>query len=169
MLSGRDAGEREFLQTHITGGDWKAKIRMLAWSGSAESLFLGRRLHSFQCLFLWQKDSERSLSGPFYQGANSFHDASTMSQPGLEFQHIIFFTIWANREAVSQLCPTLATPGTETHQVPLSMEFSRPEYWSGLPFPSSGHLPNPGVKPALQANSLPSEPPGKPNKLNRDV
>ena len=47
----------------------------------------------------------------------------------------------------------------------LSMEFSRPEYWSGYPFPSPGDLPNPGIKlgsPALQADSLPAELPGKP-------
>ena len=46
-----------------------------------------------------------------------------------------------------------------------SMEFSRPEYWSGLPFPSPGDLPKPGIEPrspALQADSLPAEPPGKP-------
>ena len=46
------------------------------------------------------------------------------------------------------------------------MEFSRQEYWSGLPFPSPGDLPNPGMElgsPALYADSLPSEPPGKPN------
>ena len=45
------------------------------------------------------------------------------------------------------------------------MEFSRQEFWSGLPFSSSGDLPNPGIEPrfpALQADSLPSEPPGKP-------
>ena len=44
------------------------------------------------------------------------------------------------------------------------MEFSRPEYWSGLPFPSPGDLPNPGIEPrspALQADSLLAEPPGK--------
>ena len=49
----------------------------------------------------------------------------------------------------------------------LSMEFSRPEYWSGQPFPSPGGLPNPGVKPrspALQADSLPVEPHGEPKK-----
>ena len=47
-----------------------------------------------------------------------------------------------------------------------SMEFSSPEYWSGWPFPSSGDLPNPGLKPrspALQADSLPAEPRGKPS------
>ena len=45
-----------------------------------------------------------------------------------------------------------------------SMGFSRPKYWSGLPFPSPGDLPNPGIdprSPTLQADSLPSEPPGK--------
>ena len=52
-----------------------------------------------------------------------------------------------------------------TYQAPLSMGFSRHEYWSGVPFPSPGDLPYPGIKPqspALQADSLPSEPPGKP-------
>ena len=47
------------------------------------------------------------------------------------------------------------------------MEFSRPEYWSGEPFPFSGDLPNPGIEPrsaALQAGSLPAEPQGKPKK-----
>ena len=58
-----------------------------------------------------------------------------------------------------------ATPWTVACQAPLSTGFSRQESWSGLPFPSPGGLPNPGVKPqspALQADSLPSEPPGKP-------
>ena len=66
---------------------------------------------------------------------------------------------------VTQLCPTL-TSWTVAHQAPLSMGFSRQEYWSGLPFPSSGDLPNPGVELwslALQADTLPSEPPGKPH------
>ena len=54
-------------------------------------------------------------------------------------------------------------------QAPLSMEFSRQEYWSGLPFPSPGDLPNPGIKsrfPALQDYSLPYEPPGKPGNFD---
>ena len=56
-------------------------------------------------------------------------------------------------------------PWTVAHQAPLSMEFSRQEYWSGLPFPSPGDLPDPGIKPSsptLQADSLLIEPPGKP-------
>ena len=56
-----------------------------------------------------------------------------------------------------------ATPWTVAHQAPPSMEFSRQEYWSGLPFASPGDLPNPGIEPrfpTLQVNTLPSEPPG---------
>ena len=56
------------------------------------------------------------------------------------------------------------TPRTVTHQAPLSMEFSRQEYWSGLPFPPPGHLPDPGIErsfPVSQADSLSSEPPGR--------
>ena len=52
-----------------------------------------------------------------------------------------------------------------TPETVLSMEFSRPEYWSGQPFPSLGDLPNPGIEPrfpAFQADSLPAEPQGKP-------
>ena len=55
---------------------------------------------------------------------------------------------------------------TVAQQTPQPMEFSRQEYWSGLPFPSPGDLPDPGTEPgapALQADTLPSEPPGKPS------
>ena len=58
-----------------------------------------------------------------------------------------------------------ATPWTVAHQAPLSMRFSRQEYWSGSPFPTPGDLPDPGIEPrspALQADALSSEPPGKP-------
>ena len=58
-----------------------------------------------------------------------------------------------------------ATPCTVACQASLSMEFSWPEYWSGLPFHSPGDLANPGIEPrflTLQADSLPSEPPGRP-------
>ena len=58
-----------------------------------------------------------------------------------------------------------ATPWTVAYQAPPSMGFSRQEYWSGLPFPSPGDLPDPGLEPrspALEADALTSEPPGKP-------
>ena len=81
---------------------------------------------------------------------------------------------------VSVLCQCLkslshvwlfAIPWTVAHQAPTSMGFSRQEYWSGLPFPSPGDLPKPGIEPrspTLQADALTSEPPGKPKTpINR--
>ena len=62
-----------------------------------------------------------------------------------------------------------ATPWTVAHQAPLSMGFCRQEYWSGLPFPSPGDLPDQRIEPgspALQADALSSEPPGKPGLTN---
>ena len=60
------------------------------------------------------------------------------------------------------------TPWTVAYQASPSMGFSRQEYWNGLPLPSPGDLPNPGIKPgspALQADALTSEPPGKPRLI----
>ena len=59
------------------------------------------------------------------------------------------------------------TPWTVTYQAPLCMGFSMQEYCSGLPFRSPGDLPDPAIEPwspTLQADALPSEPPGKPEK-----
>ena len=52
---------------------------------------------------------------------------------------------------VTKSCPTLETSWTVACQAPLSMGFSRQEYWSGLPFPSPGNLPDPGIKPGSRA------------------
>ena len=60
----------------------------------------------------------------------------------------------------TKFCPTLAIPWTVACQAPLCMGFSRQEYWSGLPFPSPGELPDPEIEPrspALQANALLTE------------
>ena len=68
----------------------------------------------------------------------------------------------------TQSCLTAATPRTVTRQAPLSMGFPSQEYWTGLPIPSPGHLPDPGIEPtspvspALQVDSLPDELSGKP-------
>ena len=71
---------------------------------------------------------------------------------------------------VKSFSPVLlfVTPWTVAHQAPPSMGFSTQEYWSGLPFPSPGDLPDPGIKPrfpTLQADALTSEPSGN-NKSN---
>ena len=70
--------------------------------------------------------------------------------------------MWSEVKSLSWL---FGTPWTVAHQDPLSMGFSRQEYWSGLPFPSPGDLPLPGIEPrspTLKADTLTSEPPGKP-------
>ena len=67
---------------------------------------------------------------------------------------------------VAKLCLTLVIPWTVACQAPLSMEFFRQEYWSWLPFPSPGDLPDTGIKhksPIVQADFLLSEPPGAPS------
>ena len=80
-----------------------------------------------------------------------------------EFLPCVFKTISVS--VVAQSCPALCNPMDCSNQAPPSMEFSRQEYWSGLPFPSPGDLPILGIEPgspALQADSLLSEPQGKP-------
>ena len=70
----------------------------------------------------------------------------------------------SSKVSVAHSCLNLCDP-MDCSQTPLSMEFSRQEYWTGLPFPSPGDLFNPGIEPgspALQTYSLPSEPPRKP-------
>ena len=67
----------------------------------------------------------------------------------------------------AQSCPTLCN-SMQPCQAPLSMKFPRQEYWSGLPFPLPGDLPDPKIKPtslALAGGFFTAEPPGKPQKL----
>ena len=79
---------------------------------------------------------------------------------------IICSYIWPFSSVQLLSCVRLfVTPWTIACQASLYLGFSRQEYWDGLPFPSPGVFPNPGIEPgspALQADALPSEPPGKP-------
>ena len=81
----------------------------------------------------------------------------------------VFPTRIEKAEVKSLSCVRLfVTPWTVAYQTSPSMGFSRQEYWSGLPFLSPGDLPNPGIEPgspALEADALTSEPPGKPIKI----
>ena len=88
----------------------------------------------------------------------------------ISIQSFLFQVNFLYQSIVTQSCPTLCDPlphptWTSAHQALLSMEFSRQGYWSRLPFPSPGDLPDLGIKPgspASQADALPSELPGKP-------
>ena len=71
-------------------------------------------------------------------------------------------------ETVTKSCPTLVTSWAVAHQALLSMGLPRQEYWSGLPFPCPGDLPNPGIKPAslaLAGGFFTTEPPWNPTIL----
>ena len=73
---------------------------------------------------------------------------------------------WNSLSLSVAVSPTLCDPDPMDYSPPESLEFSRQEYWSGLPFPSLGDLPHPGIEPrssASQADSWPSEPSGKPH------
>ena len=88
---------------------------------------------------------------------------SPESSPAL-FDNECTFSCWLYCARSHQSCPTLCNPMDCSLPVSSVHEFSRQENWSGLPFPSSEDLPNPGIKPgspALQAAFLPSEPPEK--------
>ena len=77
--------------------------------------------------------------------------------------HVLLYVIYMQCVLIHVVL--FVTPWTVAHQAPLSIGFTQQEYWSGLPCPSPGHLPNPGIKPgslALQADSLLSEPPEVP-------
>ena len=80
-----------------------------------------------------------------------------------ELYYIVLY-LYCHGKSEGKVVSDSATPWTAALQAPLSMGFSRQEYWSGLLLPSPGDLPNPGIKPrspALQIDSFPTEPPGK--------
>ena len=113
-------------------GHWWSRLRHIPWYCSYSFLYLCP-LYDYE---LQQGQNSNSVLFPWRQ---------TLHQ------------VLGGGGLVPQLCLTLATPWTVAHQVLLSMGFFRQGYWSGLPFPSLGDLPNPGIKhgsPALQADSL---------------
>ena len=76
----------------------------------------------------------------------------------------VYKHIYCSAQSLSHV-RLFAAPWTVAHQAPLSIGFSRPEYWSGLPFPLPGDRPGPGIElrsPALYVDSLPAELHGKP-------
>ena len=90
--------------------------------------------------------------------------ASGLTSYGTPFKGLILESIiWSEVKSLSRVW-LFVTSWTVAYWTPPSMGFSRQEYWRGLPFPSPGELPDPGIKPrspALRADALPSGPPGK--------
>ena len=121
----------------------------------------------------WTWTSQGKNTG---MGSHSLSKGSSQPRDQTQVSYIagLVFTIWATRKFMHvcakslQSCLTLLDAMSVACQAPLSKGFFRQEYWSGLPSPFPGDLPNPGMEPvslALQLNSLPSEPPGKPKSI----
>ena len=142
---------------------WRSPVGYSPW-GHKESDTTERLHFSYFTLRHWRRKwqptpaflpgefhGQRSLAG---RGAPGRREKwpSTICELCIHIQYVIVL--------VTQSVQPFATPWTVAHHAPLCLGSSRREYWSGLPFPSPGDLPNPGIKPrspALQADSLPSE------------
>ena len=106
----------------------------------------------------------------FIRHWNSLHFSILDNWNGHSFQQLpwgpLFYSVCVCVRVHSVMSNRLfVTPCTVAHVGPLSMEFPKQKYWSGLPFPSPGDLPDPGIKPvspALAGGFLTIEPPGKP-------
>ena len=106
-------------------------------------------------------------------GGNKYAKLNQVSWLAKKFfstPQILLSTRLKERKKVKSLSRVrlFVTPWTAIYQAPLSMGFSRQEYWSGLPFPSPGDPLDPGIEPGsptLQVDALPSEPPGKSHDL----
>ena len=110
------------------------------------------KLCSQLCLWLWKSD---------------FMSHNFKPPPHLVYKmkmQIFSLVVWLASFSCCSAVSDSVIPWTGAHQAPLSLEVSRQEYWSGLSFPSPGHLPDPEIEPgspALQADSLPCQPPGR--------
>ena len=124
-----------------------------------------------------QNATFRSLSWQKWKGRQYQFGENTLPQPPWRWiwHYLVSWTFtfsesspilllkWSEVKSLSRV-RLFVTPWTVAHQAPLSMGFSRQEYWSGLPFPSPGDLPDPGIEPrspALRTDALTSEPFGK--------
>ena len=135
---------------------------LTTWHGCVSSLTAGTWLQMKDNLpikaSLWSRHPEAfwlQCSWTSYRKQDLLHISSCLLDTTKEYL-IRWSYLGCLKVKVTQLCPTLVTPWTIQ-----SMEFSRPEYSNGCPFPSPGDFPNPGIEPrspALQVDSLPAEP-----------
>ena len=96
-----------------------------------------------------------------YGGTSHISHLTSKVTLGVETSDVTCYSV----VLVAKSCPALLDPMDCSRQAPLSMGFPRQEYWSGLPFPSPGDLPNPGIKPmtlALAGGFFTTGPSGKP-------
>ena len=147
--------------------EWVASRTQVGLLGTVFPFVVVTNTRCGSFLLLWSRipchASDRYTPKHFTEGSDSWIFRGFLSSilwnstsyQGLQHTAVLTCSVMSNS----------ATPWTVAHQAPLSMGFSRQEYWSGLPCPPPGDRPNPGIEPrspASQVDSLLSEPPGKP-------
>ena len=102
--------------------------------------------------------------GLFFWGGCYFLNYKDFRLPCVYIQHCIIYSKRKENLHARSVCCVLRHSGTRAHQTPLSMEFSRQEYWSELLFPTPGDLPDPGIEPTspVSPRVFTTEPPGRP-------
>ena len=161
---------KDFIQNvSFTSPDYLTKW-VKGWQTMVSHLFFFLNIYFY--LFIWLhwvlsvacgiQFSDQGLNpGPLhweFKSQSRNHQGSPSVTCFCKYKHIV----------LSVICSVVSdsvTPWSVACQAPLSMGFPRQEYWREFPFPSPGDLPDPGIEPrspALQADSLPTEPPGKP-------
>ena len=140
----------------------------------ATTNFLKRNLKSYETcqILLWENSDNFMFSRTDFPSTSPCSDDSTVINTcTIQASDLSPWFIFSSDlisyggGLVAKSCRTLATLWTVAYQAPLSMGFSRQEHWGDLPFPPPGDLLDPGIKPgspALQADSSPTELPGKP-------
>ena len=150
------------LENPMDGGAWQAAVPGVAqsWTRLSDFTFafhfhaLEKEMATQSSVLAWRIPETEEASGLPSMGSQSRTGLKRLSSSSSSSSHYI-------------VSDCFATPCTVAHQSPLSMGFSRQEYWSGLPFPSPGDLPNPGINatsPALADGVFTTEPPRKPNR-----
>ena len=141
FLPGKFHGQRS-LVGHHPGGHKE-------WEGLSNWASMHNQLHKMPPYFAYpvsrcQLSPIKADRKPFFFSTVKLSHYSACLWVSAKSQMVV--DLLRESESVSHSCPTLDTPWTVAHQAPLTMESSRQEYWSGLPFPSSGDLPNSGIK-----------------------
>ena len=144
-------------------GPHMAPALKLARLGSSELVLNQSLTVFFFCVTVTSGSSELEKVGSIFLQVSLFLISENWEIFDLVIKYYIHILQWKVKVKLLSSVRLFVTLWTVAHQAPLSMEFSRQEYWSGLPFPSPGDLPNPGIKPrspTLQADALTSELPG---------
>ena len=136
---------------------WRSLRNLICWAISNISWIFSRLLQKSQKTF--RNITEREKKWTYHSSEFLLQDLDSLDRRDSES-----FCLPPERKWSHSVVSDSVTPWTVAYQALLSMGFFRQGYWSGLPFPSPGDLPNPGIKPGLptlQSDALSSEPPGK--------